>query len=109
MPLDGDFNFDELQNQHSGPNSNRLSQQLYRRDSLVNATFEDFELISIIGRGTFGKVYLVRQKRSRTLHAMKVIRKDVVIQHESIDSLNLEKLILLQVNHPFIVGLDFVF
>jgi hypothetical protein len=43
------------------------------------------------------------------LHAMKVIRKDVVIQHESIDSLNLEKLILLQVNHPFIIGLDFVF
>ena len=40
---------------------------------------------------------------------MKVIRKDVVIQNESIDSLNLEKLILLQVNHPFIIGLDFVF
>jgi serine/threonine protein kinase len=40
---------------------------------------------------------------------MKVIRKDVVIQHESIESLQLEKLILVQVNHPFIIGLNYVF
>ena len=40
---------------------------------------------------------------------MKVIRKDIVIQHDSIDSLEVEKLILLQVNHPFIIGMDYVF
>lgn len=91
MPLDGDFNFDDLQRESK---ESRGSSVLYRRDTLVNASFEDFELISIIGRGTFGKVYLVREKRKRNLHAMKVIRKDVVIQHESIESLNLEKLIL---------------
>jgi len=73
------------------------------------ATFEDFKLISIIGRGTFGKVYLVRKTLDRKLFAMKVIRKDVVIQHESIESLQLEKLILVQVNHPFIIGLNYVF
>jgi len=42
-------------------------------------TWEDFELISIIGRGTFGKVYLVRNKKQDKYYAMKVIRKDVVI------------------------------
>ena len=40
---------------------------------------------------------------------MKVIRKDVVIQHESVESLQVEKLILNQVNHPFIIGMDYVF
>jgi serine/threonine protein kinase len=82
---------------------------IWRRDTLVNATFEDFELLSIIGHGTFGKVYLVRERRKKTLHAMKCIRKDIVIEHESVESLEVEKLILLQVNHPFIIGMDYVF
>ena len=76
---------------------------------MVTATFEDFELIKCIGRGTFGKVYLVKCKCNEKLYAMKVIRKDIVIQHDSIDSLEVEKLILLQVNHPFIIGMDYVF
>lgn len=102
--LDSDFNFDDLQAEHQDTSS-----LLYRRDTLVNATFEDFELISIVGRGTFGKVYLVKKTLDRKLFAMKVIRKDIVIEHESIESLMLEKMILTQVNHPFIIGLNYVF
>jgi serine/threonine protein kinase len=85
------------------------SQLMYRRDTMITATLEDFELIKCIGRGTFGKVFLVKCKRNDKLYAMKVIRKDIVIQHDSIDSLEVEKLILLQVNHPFIIGMDYVF
>jgi hypothetical protein len=40
---------------------------------------------------------------------MKTIRKDVVMEHESVESLKVERLILSQVNHPFIIGLDYVF
>ena len=40
---------------------------------------------------------------------MKSIRKDVVIEQDSIESLKLEKLILLQVNHPFIISMEYVF
>lgn len=41
--------------------------------------------------------------------AMKSIRKDVVLQHESLESLKVEKLILLQVQHPFIISMEQVF
>lgn len=56
LGLDSEFNFDSLVKEHSMQNATTL----WRRDTLVQATFEDFELISIIGHGTFGKVYLVR-------------------------------------------------
>ena len=40
---------------------------------------------------------------------MKSIRKDVVIEYQSLESLQVEKLILLQVKHPFIISMDYVF
>ena len=40
---------------------------------------------------------------------MKSIRKDIVIDHDSLESLRLEKLILLQVDHPFIISMEYVF
>ena len=88
---------------------NSSSSLIYRRATVTDVTWDDFELISIIGRGTFGKVYLVNNKLNGRFYAMKCIRKDVVIQHESVESLQVEKLILNQVNHPFIIGMDYVF
>lgn len=104
-PLDAEFFLDEA----AQGRENRSSTLLYRRATVTEMTWDDFELISIIGRGTFGKVYLVRNKLQDKYFAMKVIRKDVVIQHESVESLQVEKLILNQVNHPFIIGMDYVF
>ena len=40
---------------------------------------------------------------------MKSIRKDGVIKHESTESLEVEKMILLKVKHPFIIAMDYVF
>lgn len=40
---------------------------------------------------------------------MKSIRKDVVLEHDSLESLKVEKLILLQVKHPFVISMEAVF
>lgn len=40
---------------------------------------------------------------------MKCIRKDVILKNENMESLELEKEILQDVDHPFIVGMDYVF
>ena len=103
-PLDSEVPLEEA---NKGRDSR--SSCLYRRATVTEVTWDDFELISIIGRGTFGKVYLVNNKLNDKHYAMKCIRKDVVIQHESVESLQVEKLILNQVNHPFIIGMDYVF
>ena len=40
---------------------------------------------------------------------MKSIRKDIVLDNDSLENIKLEKLILLQVNNPFIVSMHYVF
>jgi len=79
------------------------------KEDISQYAFEDFEIVRLIGRGTFGKVYLVKNPKSSKTYAMKSIRKDVVIDHDSLESLQVEKLILLQVRHPFIISMEHVF
>jgi serum/glucocorticoid-regulated kinase 2 len=70
---------------------------------------EDFQLLNVIGRGNFGKVYLVYLPQKDQYYAMKSIRKDIVLDNDSLENIKLEKLILLQVNNPFIVSMQFVY
>jgi len=42
-------------------------------------TFEDFEFLMVIGRGTFGKVFLVELRSNKKMYAIKSIRKDILI------------------------------
>jgi serum/glucocorticoid-regulated kinase 2 len=52
---------------------------------------------------------MVRLKNTDRVYAMKCIRKDVVIENEQMDSLKLEKEILFEIDHPFIVSMHYVF
>ena len=70
---------------------------------------KDFIIKSVIGRGSFGKVFLVQKKDTKAVYAMKSLRKDVVIDYDQIESTLLEKKILLEADHPFLVGMEFVF
>ncbi len=70
---------------------------------------KDFEVLKMLGRGSFGKVYLCKLKGKDKLYAMKTIRKDLIIDTEQIDCIKLEKEILFNINHPFIVSMEFVF
>ncbi len=71
--------------------------------------FDDFQIISVVGRGSFGKVCLVEYKNSGELYAMKSIKKDILIDNEQIENTLLEKKILQTVNHPFLCKLVFCF
>ena len=48
-------------------------------------------------------------KKTKKVYAMKCIRKDVVLENDSMQSLILEKEILYNIDHPFIVSMDYVF
>lgn len=72
-------------------------------------TLEDFQIISVLGKGTFGKVYLTKLKTNDKLYAIKAIRKDILIETDQVEATKLERDILLKCNHEFLLGMDFVF
>ncbi len=41
---------------------------------------EDFDIIKVIGRGSFGKVYLVKKKDDGNYYAMKTLKKDMILR-----------------------------
>ena len=73
---------------------------------------EDFEILKLIGKGTFGQVFQVRKKDTRRVYAMKVLSKKVIIQKKEIAHTLGERNILVRTaktDSPFIVGLKFSF
>ena len=77
--------------------------------NIKEVKMEDFKLIKIIGRGSFGKVCLVEYLPNHEIYAMKSLKKDILIKEDKIESTLLEKEILETVNHPFIINLIFCF
>jgi len=70
----------------------------------------DFELLRVIGRGSYAKVLMVEQKRTKRIYAMKVIKKELVNDDEDIDWVQTEKHVFeVASNHPFLVGLHSCF
>ncbi len=72
-------------------------------------SLNDFQIKKVIGRGSFGKVFLVQKKSDGLVYAMKSLRKDVILDYDQVESTKLEKDILLQADHPFLVGMHYVF
>lgn len=66
---------------------------------------QSFEKIRLLGKGDVGKVYLVREKSSNKLYAMKVLSKKEMIERNKIKRALAEQEILATSNHPFIVTL----
>lgn len=50
-----------------------------RRNEKEKMTLEDFKIIKVIDKGSFGKVFLVINAKSKRLYAMKRINKDLLI------------------------------
>ncbi|KAA8898867.1 hypothetical protein TRICI_006450 [Trichomonascus ciferrii] len=69
-------------------------------------TPEEFEPLKILGEGTYGKVFLVKQKSTGRLFAQKQLKKaSMVVEKKKIEQTKTERAILESVRHPYIVRL----
>ncbi|KAA0146670.1 hypothetical protein FNF27_01493 [Cafeteria roenbergensis] len=72
-------------------------------------TVEDFELLRVLGKGSFGKVFLVRLGVTGAIYAMKVLKKSEVVRRRQVEHTKAERRIMGGVDHSCIVSLRFAF
>lgn len=75
-----------------------------------SANPSDFVFLRIIGKGSFGKVYLAQHKTESIHFAIKVLDKKHILARNEVKHIMCERNVLLKnINHPFLVGLHYSF
>ncbi|KAI9535654.1 RAC-gamma serine/threonine-protein kinase [Dissostichus eleginoides] len=72
-------------------------------------TMSDFDYLKLLGKGTFGKVILVREKASGKYYAMKILKKEVIIAKDEVAHTLTESRVLKNTRHPFLTSLKYSF
>ncbi|XP_078615158.1 protein kinase C iota type-like isoform X10 [Branchiostoma floridae x Branchiostoma japonicum] len=108
---------DQNQNQNHDSGGKEGAQPLLEEE--VEATsggsdhhigLDEFDLLRVIGRGSYAKVLMVRLRKTQRIYAMKVVKKELVNDDEDIDWVQTEKHVFETAsNHPFLVGLHSCF
>ena len=80
-----------------------------KHKTIKTVSLEDFKIMKVLGRGSFGKVCLVEYIPTKEYYAMKSLKKDVLLDQDQVESTILEKKILQSLDHPFLVGMIFCF
>ncbi|CAH8848001.1 unnamed protein product [Trichobilharzia szidati] len=69
----------------------------------------DFRLLKVLGKGTFGKVILCQENETGHFYAMKILKKSVLIEKEEVVHTMTENRVLQQCKHPFMTALRYSF
>uniref|UniRef100_A0A8C4RCH7 non-specific serine/threonine protein kinase n=1 Tax=Eptatretus burgeri TaxID=7764 RepID=A0A8C4RCH7_EPTBU len=72
-------------------------------------TMNDFDYLKLLGKGTFGKVILVKEKATGRYYAMKILKKEVIVAKDEVAHTLTENRVLQSCRHPFLTSLKYSF
>eukprot|EP00039_Didymoeca_costata_P018962 m.335722 g.335722 ORF g.335722 m.335722 type:complete len:464 (+) comp17661_c0_seq1:76-1467(+) len=85
------------QNSVNNTNTNGDASQEYK--------LTDFEMLKVLGKGTFGKVMLAKEKKTDEVWAVKILKKGVILERDEVAHTLTENEVLKNTKHPFLTGL----
>uniref|UniRef100_A0A1I7X3N4 Non-specific serine/threonine protein kinase n=1 Tax=Heterorhabditis bacteriophora TaxID=37862 RepID=A0A1I7X3N4_HETBA len=88
--------------------SSQMQKSSVSLSKATNLTIDKFRLISVLGRGHFGKVILAQYKPNASYYALKILKKGDILGRDEVESLMVEKRIFevaSRARHPFLVNL----
>ncbi len=84
-----------------------ISEKKERKNSI---TLNNFNILRLIGAGSFGKVFLAELKNDKSKqYAMKILEKEKIIEWKQENNIFTERYILQNLKHPFISKLSYAF
>lgn len=89
-------------------NSVKNTEMIISKDG-TKVNENSFEVLKALGKGYFGRVFLVEKKDNKELYALKVISKLDIIKRNFFENLKNEKKIMEQIKNPFVVNLEYCF
>ncbi|XP_058846861.1 serine/threonine-protein kinase Sgk2-like isoform X1 [Acipenser ruthenus] len=95
---------------HNQPRSPTTSDINLGPSANPNAKPTDFDFLTVIGKGSYGKVLLAKRKSDGKFYAVKVLQKKTVLKKKEQKNIMAERSVLLKsLKHPFLVGLHYSF
>lgn len=77
---------------------------------MAGPSLDDFQLLKVLGKGSYGKVMLVKKAGAgETVFAMKMLRKEHIVKRNQVEHTKSERNVLEATSHPFIVNLHYAF
>uniref|UniRef100_J3N3D9 non-specific serine/threonine protein kinase n=1 Tax=Oryza brachyantha TaxID=4533 RepID=J3N3D9_ORYBR len=77
----------------------------YMRMQRHKMSVDDFDLLTMIGKGAFGEVRVCREKTTGNVYAMKKLRKAEMLRRGQVEHVKAERNLLAEVDHHCIVKL----
>ena len=70
---------------------------------------DDFDRLKLIGKGSFGEVFLVKLKSNEKIYAMKILDKEKIKLYDQEEHTKSERDLMVKINCPFIVDIKYAF
>ena len=89
-----------------------VQQQQQQPQAQRRIGLDHFDFLAVLGKGNFGKVMLAQTRASKQLYAIKVLKKEFIIDNDEVESIRSEKRVFLIANkerHPFLLNLHACF